>query len=355
MAIVKLQPNPSRASEFESRLLNLSEIEPVLSCNYMIKGWLDRGCLSVVYGPSNTGKTFVALDIAIHIAADEPWRGLKVNGGPVLYIANEGGAGVRNRLAAIKQDKPKLATAPFTLLPIGVDLHGNGDALALCDVLPFDDPALIVVDTLARSMGAGDENAAKDVAMFIRNCDLIRQWTDAHVMLIHHTGKDEGRGARGSSALRAAVDNEIQVTAKGEILSRKQRDQEAPKALYFKLRSVTLGKDKDGDPVTSAVVDAAAPPKPDRKPLKGKTEVAMQALRDALNKHGETKTGEDYPLDRKVVHVSRWRALCDKHGLTSGVSDSAARTAFKRAKDGLMELNEVREWNGHVWRVHDDF
>jgi hypothetical protein len=358
MTVINLNMSPSRASEIENRLVNLSAIDAVLTSNYMIKGWLDRNCLSMLYGPSNAGKTFVALDMAMHIAASKPWRGLKVNGGPVLYIAAEGGAGIRNRLAAIKRDRPDLATAPFTLLPMGLDLHGQGDALAVCDVIPDQKPALIVVDTLARSMGAGDENTARDTAMFVRNCDLIRQATGAHVMVIHHTGKDEDRGARGSSALRAAVDNEIQVTTDWEIISRKQRDQEPPEPLHFKLRSVTLGMDEDGDPVTSAVVDATEPPKRERKPLSGKNEVAMQALYEALHGHGhghgQVKLGNSYPSNRKVVHVDRWRASCNAHGLTSGVSDSAARTAFKRAKDKLMDLNEVREWGDHVWRVQDD-
>lgn len=334
--------------------MSLVAIEAVLTSNYMVKGWLDRNCLSMLYGPSNAGKTFVALDIAMHIAASQPWRGLRVNGGPVLYIAAEGGAGIRNRLAAIKLDKPDMSAAPFTLLPVGLDLHGQGDALAVCEIMPDADPALVVIDTLARSMGTGDENTAKDAAMFVRNCDLIREATGAHVMVIHHTGKDEDRGARGSSALRAAVDNEIQVTADCEIISRKQRDQEPPEALHFKLRSVVLGVDEDGDPVTSAVVDEAEPPKPERKPLRGKNEVAMQALYDALRDHGETRSGNMYPTNRKVVHVEHWRAACDAHGLTSGASDSAARTAFMRAKVKLMDMDEVREWGDHVWRVQDD-
>lgn len=354
MTVINLNMNPSRASEIENRLVSLSAIEAVLTSNYMVKGWLDRNCLSMLYGPSNAGKTFVALDIAMHIASDKSWRGLKVNGGPVLYIAAEGGAGIRNRLAAIKSDRPELSAGPFTLLPVGLDLHGQGDALAVCEIIPDENPALVVVDTLARSMGAGDENTARDAAMFVRNCDLIREASGAHVMVIHHTGKDEDRGARGSSALRAAVDNEIQVTADWEVISRKQRDQEPPEPLYFKLRSVTLGMDEDGDPVTSAVVDAAEPPKPKREPLSGKNEVAMQALYDALRDHGGTKTGDNYPGHRKVVHVDRWRAACDAHGLTTGVSDSAARTAFKRAKDKLMDMDEVREWGDHVWRVQDD-
>ena len=66
--------------------------------------------------------------------------------------------------------------------------------MAICEIMPDSDPALVVIDTLARSMGAGDENTAKDAAMFVRNCDLIREATGAHVMVIHHTGKDEEEG-----------------------------------------------------------------------------------------------------------------------------------------------------------------
>lgn len=352
MTVINPNMNASRASEIETRLVSLSAIDAVLTSNYMVKGWLDRNCLSMLYGPSNAGKTFVALDIAMHIAAGKPWRGLRVNGGPVLYIAAEGGAGIRNRLAAIKLDRPELAASPFTLLPVGLDLHGQGDAMAVCEIMPDADPALVVIDTLARSMGAGDENTAKDTAMFVRNCDLIREATGAHVMVIHHTGKDSERGARGSSALRGAVDDEIEVTAGGEIINRKARDREKPETLHFMLRSVVLGKDEDGDPVTSAVVDVAKPPKPERKPLKGQNEVAMQALYDALRDHGETRIGILYPSNCKVAHVDRWREACFSKGLTDGVSDSSARVAFKRAKDKLMDLNEVRQQGEYVWRVN---
>ena len=343
-----------RAGEIKSRLVSLTSIDAVLTSNKLVKGWLDRNCLSMLYGPSNSGKTFVALDIAMHIAADKSWRGLRVNGGPVLYIAAEGGVGIRNRLAAIKREYPEMASAPFTLLPVGVDLHGPDDALAICEIMPDEAPALVVVDTLARSMGAGDENTAKGAAMFIRNCALIREATGAHVMIIHHTGKDEDRGARGSSALRAAVDNEIQVTSEWKILSHKQRDQEPPEPLHFQLRSVTLGMDEDGEPVTSAVVDATEAPAPTRKPLRGKNEVAMQALYDVLRDHGTTKCGGSWPTNRKVVHMDRWREACDTHGITTGGTPDAVRMAFKRAKDKLMDIDEVREFGDHVWRVQDD-
>lgn len=354
MTIINMNRNQSRASEIKGRMMALGDIEPVLTLNHMVKGWLSRSGLSMLYGPSNAGKTFIALDMAMHIAAGKPWRGCKVVGGPVLYIAAEGGAGVRNRLAAFKCERPDMGSAPFMLLPIGLDLHAPGDGLAVCEALHDVAPALVVVDTLARSMGAGDENTAKDAAMFVRNCDLIREATGAHVMVVHHTGKDEERGARGSSALRAAVDTEISVTSEGEIQCKKQRDMAYAEPLHFSLRSVTLGMDGDGEPVTSAIVEASDAPKKVRKPLKGKNEVAMQALYDALRDHGETRTGNLYPSNRKVVCVDHWREACATHGLTTGATDAAARMAFKRAKDKLMDMDEVREFGDHVWRVQDD-
>lgn len=349
----KKTPAKTRFSEIKRKLVRLDEIKPVLEVNYLAKGWLSANGLSMVYGPSNAGKTFVVLDLAMHIAAGEPWRGCKVNPGPVLYIAAEGGSGVLNRLAAFKLEYPAMAAAPFYLLPIGVDLHGPGDAKIIAHLLGDLKPVLIVVDTLARSIGDGDENTAKDAAMFVRNCDLIREATGGHVLIIHHTGKEEDRGARGSSALRAAVDTEILVGADHRISSKKQRDMVAPDDLHFALRSVTLGVDEDGDPVTSAVVDPAEKALRIRKPLTGKNQVAMTALTEALDKQGQAGMGEDYPRCR-VVAVDHWRESCDAHGLTTGASDSAARQAFKRAKDKLMDMDEVREFGGYVWRVRDD-
>jgi AAA domain len=343
-----------RKADIKRRLLRLDEIGPVLSVNYLVKSWITVNGLSVLFGPSNAGKTFVALGIAMHVASGEPWMGCKVNPGPVLYIAAEGGAGVLNRLAAFKLENPHMAGAPFTLLPIGVDLHASGDAKIIAALLKDTRPALIVVDTLARSIGEGDENTAKDTAMFVRNCDLMRELTGAHVMIIHHTGKDEDRGARGSSALRAAVDTEILVSSAHSITSQKQRDMVAPDPLHFTLRSVRLGFDEDGDPVTSAVMEQSDKPVPIRKPLTGKNQVAMTALTDALRDYGQTGLGGEYPTSCQVVAAEHWRDACAAHGLTTGASEAAGRVAFKRAKDKLVDLNEVREFNGHVWKVRDD-
>lgn len=349
-----------RILEIESQFVPLDAIKPVLAQNYLVKGWMTTSALTVLFGASNTGKTFVAVDICFHIASGTPWRGMRVGEGPVIYIAGEGGLGIQNRFSAVKLDRPEFVTAQIHLLPMALDLHGDIDVPALCAALPVDNPALIVIDTLARAMGEGDENTAKDMNRFIASCDLLRKATQAHVMVVHHTGKDQSRGARGSNTLYAATDTEIKITEEGEIVSTKQRDMPYPDTLHFARRSVTLGTDLDGDPVTSAVVDSVDAPKKSRRPLSGRDEVAMQALYDAVRDHGENRSGSMYPLSRNVVHVHKWRDACATHGLASTSDDDpkkktdAERKAFGCAKDRLMDANAVRIFGDHAWVADAD-
>ena len=97
-----------RSKALKKLYVSVEEIEPVLESNYLVQGWLGDGGFSVLYGPSNSGKTFVCIDLAMHIASDAPWCGNKTNPGPVIYVASEGGSGVRNRLEAVRSNKPAL-------------------------------------------------------------------------------------------------------------------------------------------------------------------------------------------------------------------------------------------------------
>jgi hypothetical protein len=247
----------SRAGVILARIERADTIGPVINRPYLIKHWLDRDSVSVVYGDANVGKSFFALNLAHHVQEGRPWCGCKVQAANVLYIAAEGGALFDNRVAA-------LDGARFWVLKGGIALGPNGDARALAEALcqlaavhgPF---GLVIVDTLARAMGAGDENAAPDIAMLLRGIDLIREATGAHVMLIHHTGKDAARGARGHSSLRAAIDTEIAITRdEYHVITAeavKQRDMPTGRQFRYRLHEVILGHDADGDMVTTCVVD----------------------------------------------------------------------------------------------------
>lgn len=353
-----IQPTPfvsPRTEELRAKIIGLNAIAAKLDSPQLVRGWLTAGGLSILYGPSNCGKTFAATDLAMHIAAGHPWRGNRVMQGDVVYLAAEGGGGISNRIAALKLAKPDICKHNrFHLLPCSVDLNGKEDVVAVSELLPDAKLALIVVDTLARTIGDGDENSAKDVSFLVQNLDQIRERTGAHVLVIHHSGKDVERGARGSSALRAAVDTEIAITAEREITAPKQRDLPRSSCLFFDLKGVEIGCDPYGEPVTSAVVVEADAPAKKTKPLSGKVQVAMQALHDAMRDHGETRSGPDFPSNRRAVHKSHWRQACDVHGLTDGRSGSAARNAFNTNKDKLMDKDLIRMSGDYVWAVHDD-
>ncbi|MDS9467932.1 helicase RepA family protein [Paracoccus sp. MBLB3053] len=355
-----------RALDLSGAIRPLHKIKPVLKSRYLVKGWLDRGASSVIYGESNVGKTFFALDLALHVAAGEDWHGNRVPtgekwAGPVIYVACEGGSGINNRIEAMRRDKPKLMeriedNSDFALLPAPLDLCTSEDASYLIDAIRevVDQmPSLIVVDTLARTMGAGDENTAQDMGMFIKSIDLLREATGAHVMVIHHSGKDASKGARGSGSLRAAVDTEIELTRTDDVVTaeaRKQRDMPCDGVFAYRLKGVFLGHDEDGDKVTSAVVEATEAPAK-RVRLNGSDKIALQALSDAIAQHGKVMHSDMFPANRQVVSVENWREMCDRHSLSAGDSPSAARTAFGRVRTRLQDREQIRIVDNYVWRV----
>lgn len=245
-----------------SELEWFDDIKPVVTSPYIIKNVLDLGAMSVVYGPSNSGKTFFALDIAYHVAIDHRWRAHRVAGGGVLYLAAEGGNGIANRIVGLRKANG-VVDVPLALRRAGLDLlHPDADTtrvITLAEEVARRAPLkLIVIDTLSRVMAGGDENGPVDMTAFIKNVDRIRHATGAHIMIVHHTGKDVAKGARGHSSLRAATDTEIEV-ATDETNIRlakvtKQRDLQGGEEFAFKLEPIALGVDQDGDAVTTCIV-----------------------------------------------------------------------------------------------------
>ncbi|WP_213991236.1 helicase RepA family protein [Sodalis sp. dw_96] len=234
--------------------------------DYLIKGHLPGHSLSSIYGPSGSYKSFLAVSWACHIATGKPWAERRVNQGAVIYVVGEGGIGVPRRIRAWEQtlnggspvdalfrvDCPVFPASPESVQQV---------IQAAADVeqetgMPV---RLIILDTLARCFGGSDENAAKDMGAFIQGCDTIKAVTQASVLIVHHSGKDQERGARGSSAFQAALDAEFNVRREGDsnalVLScTKMKDAEEPSAAAYDLQPVTVYADEDGEPVESLVL-----------------------------------------------------------------------------------------------------
>ncbi len=335
----------------------------------MKMGWRIKGIkpisarLIVIYGAPGDFKTFVALDMLVHIAADRDWHGHKVQQCGVVYVAAEGGAGILKRIAANTKYNGIENLENFYLIPLPCILDDNIELNQFIAAVKPLKPGVICFDTTARCM-IGDENSTQDMNKLVNACTRIIQELDCQVVLIHHTGKDESRGARGSIALTGASDAMFRVKAFDErkiaLICERQKDHETFQDMIFDMEVQPTGyADEDLQPINSLVpvYDPDATPQRPKQPLiKGQTRTALSALDRALEDSGEYPSSEvmaqmDASSSRgKVVHEDAWRQYAYKMGI-SDKSKKAMQMAFNRARAKLTDENMIGCWDGFYWKT----
>ncbi len=352
----KPAPTPSTSLP----VVYFEDLSPNLDAADFVEGLLIEGAMSVVYGPSNCGKTFFMTDLALHIAGGQAWRGREIEAGGVIYCALEGSHGISNRIAAFKKaNRLEGQRLPFAVIPVSINLlDPNADRGRLVETIKAATAAmgcqvkLIVVDTLSRALAGGNENAPDDMGAIVASADFIRQATKAHLCFIHHSGKDQAQGARGHSLLRAATDTEIEISrpdAESPSVARvtKQRELEIEGSFIFRLATVELGTNRRGKAVTSCVVeplDGAAIQTKAR--LSSGAEAGLTALYEALIASGRPGTERDMPGYR-VVHLDVWRR--EFYARSHLETQEARKKAFQRAVKDLREAGAVGVLNDHAW------
>ena len=297
---------------------------------WLIEGLIATDNLAVLYGPPGAGKSFVAQEWALSVAAGRKSLGRQVQQGDVAYVYAEGGGGMPLRLRAWEAKRGALPVRFFGL-PSPVDMTEREEVQILIDDMHVTEikPVLIVIDTLARCFGAGNENVQQDMNSFVRGCDAMRQaFPGATVLVVHHTGWDASR-ERGSNALRAASDTMISLARRDKaILLRVERQKDAPvqdKPTVIELEYVPVP-----DSAGSCVVVLANPI------------LARQAS------VAEKKPKGSASSDTKALEVLR---AAGATGLTSGEwreRSGLAKSTFKDAR-GRLEKRLLVEQKGERW------
>ena len=233
----ELPPRP------RGRLLSLDDLLDLPEPEWLVERAVPKNGLVVLYGPPKSAKTFLAIDAAMTIASGGgELHGMACREGRVLYVLAEGGAPMMGNRMKAWMSARGIGGADIAVLPSAVILSSRKSVEALLGDMAGERWDLVVVDTLARCMD-GDENSVKDMNLAIRGCDLIRETTGAAVLLVHHSGKDQSKGMRGSTALRGAVDSSIRMRSAGdsfELSVEDLRHGEPPYPALLRLRS-TLG------------------------------------------------------------------------------------------------------------------
>ncbi len=320
-----------------------ADIAPLADVAFLVDDYIACRSLGLMYGKSGAGKSFVAIDLAFSVATGRKWLGQDTEQGAVLYVAAEGGTGIRKRLAALKKHFG-VADFPLAVVPAPITLTHKKDWAALVDVTAkakerLRQPiALIILDTLSNVM-EGDENASADMRALIAAAKGLIAATGATVLFIHHSGKDRSKNARGHSSLRAAVDTEMEVEADCLTVT-KQRDADGLGSRGFRRLTVDLGHTAKGKVITSCVVewaDAATDFAP--VALSPHNEVAFKVLKELAAAAGSAAVPGG-------VTEAEWRRTFVSS--CSALTKAAKGSAFRYAKKTLLHLKKYEIRNGLI-------
>ncbi len=327
--VVDLADYAGQEAEQPLRILTLEQLrEQSKAVRWLIKGAVPAESIGVLFGGSGTFKSFIAIDMALHVAHGLQWLGKKTRKVPVLIIAAEGGAGLWKRIVAWHRARGlKWHDAALYVLPVSVDLSTDAArVVAACGAIEIS-PELVIIDTLSQTF-AGEENSAAEMSAYLRELGVwFRQTWQAAVVVVHHTGHLATDRPRGSSAIRANVDfmfgvfrDEKEMLATMEC--QKQKDGDLLDPVTFSLQVVDLAKDEDGDTITS---------------------LAASAL---------TSTGE-------VVNHMRYEAERGRGGhrqlfldlALNGMPEKELRVVFYEAIDGAQDMKKQAYHRARAWAI----
>ena len=327
---------------------------------HLVKNLIPREGLAVIYGPPKCGKSFWCFDLLMHVACGWDYRGLRVNGGPIVYCALEGVEGFKRRVEAFRRAYSDAKGAPFYLMFAPLDLIRDHKPLiaSIRTQLGGVYPVAVAIDTLNRSL-VGSESRDEDMSAYVRAADAIRAAFGCVVPVIHHCGHGAER-PRGHSSLLGAADVLIAVKrdAADNIVATVETSKDGPLGLEVisRLAVIELGADDDGDPITSCVIEpvgestrtAAKVAKPK---LTNGAKTALRALHMAVGELGEVPPSNHVPEGQRTVTVKQWREHAFKIGISGSDDPHAKGVAFNRAFDALVAAQRVGVWDIYAWPV----
>jgi hypothetical protein len=331
--------------------------------------------MATIIGHPGCGKSFLALDLAAHIAAGQDWQGRKVKGGLVVYLAAEGQRGQQNRFHAWRMHH-RLQGIHLAMIPVAVNLRDReADVPKLAETIRIaiagagEQLAVLVVDTLNRTFGGGDENGS-DMTDYVDNVGRLKAEFGCTALVVHHIPKSSENGSiseRGHGSLRGAIETSLVVshdqdTGLRTLRCAKQKDAEDGWSSTFRLQQIELGHDEDGDPVTSCVViqadeepaAVAAFAGPKLSPVQRETFNELLATIEAA----PLATPSDFPAEfhgtvkgGRVASRRTWRDRWQAIG-AGDLSSESAQSTFRRAAVDLRNKGLIGSWNDLVWVVN---
>jgi hypothetical protein len=358
---IKAAVEAAAPPDYRFKLVPFNKVTLRTSAAYLVRDFIPREGLILVWGPPKSGKSFKVFDIEMHIALGWDYRGYKVKQGPVVHVACEGEQGIGGRVAAFQQRflDAYEGNIPVHIVTARLDLIRDHAVLIqnIRDQVGEMLPVVVTLDTLNRSL-VGSENSDEDMGAYIKAAEAIREAFGCAVIVIHHCGHN-GERPRGHSSLLGSLDCEIAVSRleDGPITLRVVNMKDGPEGAesVSRLEIVIVGVDDDGQDITSCVVmptEAPLPAPRGKRPIPGDYARAREVLADAIVKSGIQVSVDGIPSSARVITVEAWKIELRTHGLIGegGKRDGAdARSWMSKMKRRLIGDNLIREAHPYVW------
>lgn len=318
-------PDPTDAADLSPRvavlverirgqLLDCDALDNLPDPEWLIDGIAARDSLLVLFGKPGSAKSFVLIDWSLCVATGNWWHGHQVQQGRVLYIVAEGAKGMKKRKNAWLQHNRIYNLDGIHWLPMAPNLLDDDWTEALVATVAALQPALVIIDTLSRTMPGGNENGPETMTRWVDNAERLRRATGATVAVATHTPRN-GDAPRGHTSLEGAAETTIEASKSGSIVTltnKKAKDDPEFEAIRLALVPVTL-----------PTVDDA-----------GKNETSC-ILEDSHRAVGVT---DDDPASERQLLKAAWEC-CESNGLASGALMKASglpESTFYRAKKALV-------------------
>lgn len=280
-------------------------IQNIQKPNWLIKDVCELDSVIAMFGSPKAGKSFVAVDLAAHISKGLNWNDLETKQHTVVYLAGEGQRGIARRISAWSNvNETDLIDAPLLISNRGARLLDEHDHNNLKENLYYAEDnygqiGMIIIDTLARNFGAGNENSTEDMNAFVEKVDDLKNTFNSCICLVHHTGHGSSNRARGSSVLPAAVDWEYKISREdinGEMFVDLEqtlvKDGNNIEPITFKFNVVNLPFD---DSTSGALTRINNDERPKRKELNDNDQKIYEFIND-------TQSSSDNPANTSVRH-----------------------------------------------------
>jgi AAA domain len=351
------KPNGS-GKQYPYRLVPFDELRPGTESFYLVDGVIPRAGLVAAWGPPKCGKSFWTFDLSMHVALGWPYRGRRVNGGPVAYLAFEGAEGFMARAEAFRRTHEITGKVPFFLLASNAKLVRDHKALIESINGQMDDrpPVAVVLDTLNRSID-GSESKDQDMGAYLAAAETICQEFDCAVLIVHHCGVDGSR-PRGHTSLTGAVDAQLVINrdAANNVVVTVEAMKDGPEGARFAsaLKVIEVGIDDEERPITSCVIEPiegdAAPKAGKSARLTGNQNRFLDILRDAIvDAPHEHKTTADIPGGRTAVSRQWLKMCCISKGWLDDDGGNKTRAKFSEMINTLAGKRIIGTTRLYVW------